>query len=79
MQISATLSLRLGDDIKQQQLGMIFDLTTKKLISYDIEKSSENQRENFLAFIQGLISYPLDIPRTAYHKCLQEKNDRIKG
>lgn len=50
---------------------MIFDLTAKKLISYDPEKSSENLRENFVAFIQGLISFPLNIPGTAYHKCLQ--------
>jgi cytochrome P450 family 26 subfamily A len=50
---------------------MIFDLTAKKLISYDSTKSSENLRENFVAFIQGLISFPLDIPGTAYHKCLQ--------
>ncbi|KAJ0630659.1 putative cytochrome P450 [Helianthus annuus] len=51
--------------------SMIFDLTAKKLISYDPEKSSENLRESFVAFIQGLISFPLDIPGTAYHKCLQ--------
>lgn len=50
---------------------MIFDLTAKKLISYDQEKSSENLRENFVAFIQGLISFPFDIPGTAYHKCLR--------
>lgn len=50
---------------------MIFDLTAKKLISYDSENSSENLRESFVAFIQGLISFPLDIPGTAYHKCLQ--------
>lgn len=50
---------------------MIFDLTAKKLISYDSEKSSENLRESFVAFIQGLISFPLDIPGTAYHQCMQ--------
>lgn len=49
---------------------MIFDLTAKKLISYESNKSSENLRENFVAFIQGLISFPMDIPGTAYHKCL---------
>lgn len=52
-------------------IQMIFDLTAKKLISYDSTKSSENLRVNFVAFIQGLISFPLDIPGTAYHKCLQ--------
>lgn len=50
---------------------MIFDLTAKKLISYDSESSSENLRDNFVAFIQGLISFPLNVPGTAYNKCLQ--------
>lgn len=50
---------------------MIFDLTSKKLISYDSENSSENLRENFVAFIQGLISFPLNVPGSAYNKCLQ--------
>ncbi|KAJ0559120.1 putative cytochrome P450 [Helianthus annuus] len=58
-------------ELKESTANMIFDLTAKKLISYDPEKSSENLRENFVAFIQGLISFPLDIPGTAYHKCLQ--------
>ncbi|CAN0907537.1 Cytochrome P450 87A3, partial [Linum grandiflorum] len=40
-------------------------------ISYDQDSSSENLRENFVAFIQGLISFPLNIPGTAYHKCLK--------
>lgn len=53
---------------------MIFDLTARKLISYDQDNSSESLRENFGAFIQGLISFPLDIPGTAYHKCLQVTN-----
>ena len=50
---------------------MILDLTANKLISYDPENSPENLRENFVAFIQGLVSFPLDIPGTAYHKCLR--------
>lgn len=50
---------------------MIFDLTAKKLISHDPDKSSENLRANFVAFIQGLISFPFDIPGTAYNKCLK--------
>ncbi|KAI3468789.1 hypothetical protein Pfo_025452 [Paulownia fortunei] len=58
-------------DVKEATAQMIFDLTAKKLISYDSEKSPENLRENFVAFILGLISFPLDIPGTAYHKCLQ--------
>uniref|UniRef100_A0A251RX28 Uncharacterized protein n=1 Tax=Helianthus annuus TaxID=4232 RepID=A0A251RX28_HELAN len=34
----------------------------KKLISYDLEKSSENLRENFDAFLEGLLSVPVAIP-----------------
>ncbi|KAG6416311.1 hypothetical protein SASPL_123738 [Salvia splendens] len=57
---------------------MIFDLTAKKLISYDSESSSENLRESFVAFIQGLISFPLDIPGTAYHKCLKGRRQAMR-
>ncbi|PNX92620.1 cytochrome p450 87a3-like protein [Trifolium pratense] len=65
-------------ELKDATARMIFDLTAKKLISYDSTKSSENLRENFVAFIQGLISFPLDIPGTAYHKCLQGRKRAMK-
>ncbi|CAL1375426.1 unnamed protein product [Linum trigynum] len=65
-------------EIKDATATMIFDLTAKKLISYDQDSSSENLRENFLAFIQGLISFPIDIPGTAYHKCLQGRKRAMK-
>ncbi|KAL8106721.1 cytochrome P450 87A3-like [Apium graveolens] len=58
-------------ELKDASAAMIFDLTAKKLISHDPEKSSENLRESFVDFIKGLISFPLNIPGTAYHKCLQ--------
>ncbi|PRQ16275.1 putative cholesterol monooxygenase (side-chain-cleaving) [Rosa chinensis] len=58
---------------------LIFDLTAKKLISYDSEKCSEkNLRKNFVAFIQGLISFLVDIPGTAYHKCLQGRKNAMR-
>ncbi|KAL3498782.1 hypothetical protein ACH5RR_041514 [Cinchona calisaya] len=65
-------------EMKDALASMIFDLSAKKLISYDQEKSSENLRENFVAFIQGLISFPVDIPGTAYHKCLQGRKKAMK-
>uniref|UniRef100_A0A251V9R3 Putative cytochrome P450 n=1 Tax=Helianthus annuus TaxID=4232 RepID=A0A251V9R3_HELAN len=57
---------------------MIFDLTAKKLISYDLEKSSENLRENFDDFMMGLVSIPLAIPGTAHHKCLKGRKKVMK-
>ncbi|XP_010545860.1 PREDICTED: cytochrome P450 87A3-like [Tarenaya hassleriana] len=63
-------------ELKDATASMIFDLTAKKLISHDPEKSSENLRENFVAFIRGLISFPFDIPGTAYHNCLKLAGER---
>ncbi|KAI4343268.1 hypothetical protein MLD38_027796 [Melastoma candidum] len=65
-------------EIKEETARMIFDLTAKKLISYDSESSEENLRENFVAFIRGLISFPLDLPGTAYHKCLQGRKRAMR-
>jgi hypothetical protein len=53
---------------------MIFDLTAKKLIGYEPSKSSESLRKNFVAFIRGLISFPVNIPGTAYHECMEVIN-----
>nr|GEU93218.1 cytochrome P450 87A3 [Tanacetum cinerariifolium] len=64
-------------EMKTAVADMIFELMGKKLISYDQEKSSENLRENFGAFIKGLITFPLDIPGTAFHKCLQTTSQAI--
>uniref|UniRef100_M8BUP6 Cytochrome P450 87A3 n=1 Tax=Aegilops tauschii TaxID=37682 RepID=M8BUP6_AEGTA len=57
---------------------MIFDLTAKKLIGYEPTKSSESLRENFTAFIRGLISFPLNIPGTAYHECMEGRKKAMK-
>ncbi|KAG5593123.1 hypothetical protein H5410_043637 [Solanum commersonii] len=65
-------------EMKEATANMIFDLTAKKLISYDSETSPENLRESFVAFIQGLISFPIDIPGTAFHKCLQGRKKAMK-
>ncbi|KAJ6393726.1 hypothetical protein OIU77_023041 [Salix suchowensis] len=65
-------------ELKEATATMIFDLTAKKLISYDQENSPENLRDNFVAFIQGLISFPLDIPGTAYHECLQGRKRAMR-
>ncbi|KAG2653010.1 cytochrome P450 87A3-like [Panicum virgatum] len=65
-------------ELKDAISTMIFDLTAKKLISYEPSKSSENLRKNFVAFIRGLISFPVDIPGTAYHECMQGRKNAMK-
>ncbi|PWA25522.1 cytochrome P450 87A3 [Artemisia annua] len=58
-------------EVKTAASDMILSFAAKKLISHDLDKSLENMRENFEAFITGLISFPIAIPGTAYYKCLQ--------
>ncbi|KAL5207845.1 hypothetical protein ABZP36_032280 [Zizania latifolia] len=71
---AAQPSVELKDSIS----AMIFDLTAKKLISYEPSKSSENMRKNFVAFIRGLISFPVEIPGTAYHACMEGRRNAMK-
>ncbi|XP_051129914.1 cytochrome P450 87A3-like [Andrographis paniculata] len=56
---------------------MIFELTAKKLISCDSEERREDLRENFSAFIKGLISFPANIPGTAYNKCMKGRKNVV--
>ncbi|KAJ4951779.1 hypothetical protein NE237_028611 [Protea cynaroides] len=80
---SAQKKLRLWSscesvELKEAIATMIFELSAKKLISYDSAEYRDNMRESFVAFIQGLISFPLDIPGTAYHKCMQGRKRAMK-
>lgn len=50
---------------------MIFDYFCKKLINYDETKDAKKLIEYFKDFMDGLLSFPLNIPGTAFHACLQ--------
>ncbi|KAM4094569.1 hypothetical protein ACJW30_06G205500 [Castanea mollissima] len=65
-------------DIKEVTSEMIFEYFAKKLMSYDESKASRKLRENYKAFMDGLISFPLNIPGTAYHACLQVINETVR-
>ncbi|KAF6163857.1 hypothetical protein GIB67_024712 [Kingdonia uniflora] len=65
-------------ELKEGISTMIFELTAKKMISYDEVKSGHKLRENFVNFTEGLISFPLNIPGTIYYKCLQGRKKAMK-
>jgi hypothetical protein len=50
---------------------MVLNFSAKQMISYDAEKSTENLSEKFAEVIEGLMSFPLNIPGTGYYKCLK--------
>ncbi|XP_068639497.1 cytochrome P450 87A3-like [Aristolochia californica] len=65
-------------EVKDGTAAMIFGLTAKKLISYEDEQSLNSLRQSFVAFVDGLISFPLDIPGTAHHKCMEGRRNAMK-
>ncbi|XVE68315.1 hypothetical protein DITRI_Ditri09bG0057700 [Diplodiscus trichospermus] len=66
-------------DVKEGTSKMIFEYFAKLLIHYDEEKAPKGKlRDNFQAFMDGVISFPLNIPGTAYHACLQGRKNAYK-
>jgi hypothetical protein len=51
-------------------MKMIFDPMAKKLIGFGPEKSRK-LRKNLDVFFQGMVSFPLYFPGTAFYKCIQ--------
>jgi len=50
---------------------MTIEFVAKQLFGYDAEKSKEKIGEKFAHISQGLLSFPLNIPGTTYHRCLK--------
>ncbi|XP_021277835.1 cytochrome P450 87A3-like [Herrania umbratica] len=64
--------------VKNQSAAMIFGFTSKILMSYESEKSEENLSEYLCSFLQGLMTFPLYIPGTAFYKCIKTQRKAVK-
>ncbi|XP_006302176.2 cytochrome P450 87A3 [Capsella rubella] len=71
-------STQNSTELKDSTASLILDLTAKKLMGLNPGKSSENLRDCFASFVDGLISFPINIPGTAYHKCLEGRERAMK-
>nr|CAB3456268.1 unnamed protein product [Digitaria exilis] len=56
---------------------MIIDLVAKKLVNLNPIESRE-LTNNYSAFLQGLISFPLYIPGTTFYQCMQGRKNMQK-
>ncbi|CAN6311564.1 unnamed protein product [Urochloa humidicola] len=65
-------------ELKPSISSMIFSVTAKWLISYDASLVSGELWKNYDAFTKGLVSFPLNIPGTAFYKCMQGRNNVMK-
>ncbi|KAK0582111.1 hypothetical protein LWI29_021599 [Acer saccharum] len=58
-------------DFKQGASQVIFEFLARNLMSYNEKRDSKKVLENCKTFMDGLISFPLNIPGTAFHASLQ--------
>uniref|UniRef100_J3LRB3 Cytochrome P450 n=1 Tax=Oryza brachyantha TaxID=4533 RepID=J3LRB3_ORYBR len=65
-------------ECKEALSSMIFSVTAKKIISYDSETSDGMMWKHYDTFFGNLITFPLCIPGTAFHKCMQGRKNVMK-
>uniref|UniRef100_A0A2N9IF25 Cytochrome P450 n=1 Tax=Fagus sylvatica TaxID=28930 RepID=A0A2N9IF25_FAGSY len=68
----STWSNQESIEVKRAAAEMALNFGAKQMFSYDPEKSSIDLTEKYVNFSKGLLSFPLNIPGTAYHKCLED-------
>ncbi|KAH9304924.1 hypothetical protein KI387_009328, partial [Taxus chinensis] len=60
-------------NIREDCSKILFEITAKILINHKEIEGSGSFPENFSDFSNGLLSFPLNIPGTAYYKCFRDK------
>ncbi|KAL5562365.1 hypothetical protein UlMin_032112 [Ulmus minor] len=61
-------------EVKRSASAMVLNFSAKQIImSYDAENSSGSLSKAYTGIIEGLMSFPLNIPGTAYNKCLKNQ------
>ncbi|CAN1234793.1 Cytochrome P450 87A3 [Linum perenne] len=76
------VSGRVGDggvEVKRGCSQMVMDLSSNIMFGYDPSKFHElNLSDMFASFTRGLLSFPLKIPGTTFHSCLQSQKKILK-
>ncbi|KAG2551186.1 hypothetical protein PVAP13_9KG381700 [Panicum virgatum] len=65
-------------ELKPALSSMIFGIAAKWMIGHEASVLSGDLWKNFDAFNQGLLSFPLYIPGTAFYRCMQGRNNVMK-
>ncbi|XP_010024953.3 cucurbitadienol 11-hydroxylase [Eucalyptus grandis] len=76
----ATIKRWLGKesmDVKYATGTMAIEFSAKLLFSHDPTQSSKKLGDLFSSLVQGLLSIPLNIPGTIYHKCLKDRRKAL--
>nr|XP_027107096.1 cytochrome P450 87A3-like isoform X2 [Coffea arabica] len=65
-------------DAKDGTAELVFKYAAKKMLGYEESKDQQKLRDSYKAFMDGLISFPLNIPGTPFHACLQGRKKAMK-
>ncbi|XP_027107097.1 cytochrome P450 87A3-like [Coffea arabica] len=65
-------------DAKDGTSELVFKYAAKKMLGYEESKDQQKLRDSYKAFMDGLISFPLNIPGTPFHACLQGRKKAMK-
>ncbi|XP_071933695.1 cytochrome P450 87A3-like [Coffea arabica] len=65
-------------DGKDGTAELVFKYAAKKMLGYEESKDQQKLRDSYKAFMDGLISFPLNIPGTPFHACLQGRKKAMK-
>lgn len=57
---------------------MSIDFAASQLFSGDLENAPLKLSDMFNDLVEGLMSFPLNIPGTAHHKCLKVRNTILR-
>ncbi|KAL0012822.1 hypothetical protein SO802_007930 [Lithocarpus litseifolius] len=70
-------SCQASIDVKYVSATMALKFGAKQLINYDPPQSSGNITDFYFSLLRTLMSFPLNIPSTAYHKCMKNREKAL--
>ncbi|KAI3930098.1 hypothetical protein MKX01_020499 [Papaver californicum] len=74
-----TWSTQPSVELKASITSMIFDLTAGYLFGYDANSSSDkNLGIMFADFFKSIMTFPINIPGTTFHRCMQNQKKAIQ-
>ncbi|KAL6270947.1 hypothetical protein ACE6H2_027858 [Prunus campanulata] len=70
----ASWSSQASVEVKHASSVMLLNFGAKHMIGYDAETSSDNLSDKFFRIMNSFFSFPLNVPGTAYHNSLKDRN-----
>ncbi|KAL7147000.1 hypothetical protein ABFS83_06G079100 [Erythranthe nasuta] len=58
-------------EVKSESVTMAIDFAAKQIFSGDLENAPLKMSDMFRDLVEGLMSFPINLPGTSHHKCLQ--------